>query len=204
MWRFCKCIYKSNFWRVATIFWNQGNFRSLLDISLKVKTSNDRTNSTQIQYKVDDSTIIKHLKTSEFLSHIKAKQDMTVYLSKKLKTALTKTNISYKLQKQMLDRRDGFWSWFIRAQSRRGWYLNYFTLFSSSKIDPFREVVIVCSDKDVLLMLLYWEITKLGNLMIMQNSRAGTHLLHLLKRLMMLLCYFGILLRIQWKNVLMT
>ena len=53
-------------------------------------------------------------------------------------------------------------------------------------------------------MLLYWEITKLGNLMIMQNSRAGTHLLHLLKRLLMLLCYFGILLSIQWKNVLMA
>ena len=49
--------------------------------------------------------IFKHLKTSEFLSHIKAKQDMTVYLSKKLETALIKTNISYKLQKQMFDKR---------------------------------------------------------------------------------------------------
>ena len=95
-------------------------FDLYLDISLKAKTRNDRTNSTQIQYKVDDSTIIKHLKTSEFFSHIKTKQDMTVYLSKKLETALTKTNISYKLQKQMLDRREGFWSWFTRAQSRRG------------------------------------------------------------------------------------
>ena len=69
-------------------------FDLYLDISLKAKTKNDRTNSTQIQYKIDDSTIIKHLKTSEFLSHIKTKQDMTVYLSKKLETALTKTNIS--------------------------------------------------------------------------------------------------------------
>ena len=41
-----------------------------------------------------DSTIIKHLKLSEFLSHIKTKQDMAVCLSKKLETALTKTNIS--------------------------------------------------------------------------------------------------------------
>ena len=52
-------------------------FDLYLDISLKAKTRNDRTNSTQIKYKLDDSTSIKHLKTSEFLSHIKTKQDMT-------------------------------------------------------------------------------------------------------------------------------
>ena len=70
-------------------------FDRYLDISLKAKTRNDRTNDTQVQFKVDDSMINKHLKTFEFLSHITAKQDMTVYLSKKLETALTKTNISY-------------------------------------------------------------------------------------------------------------
>ena len=32
-------------------------------------------------------TIIKHLETSEFLSNVKTKQDMTIYLSKKLETA---------------------------------------------------------------------------------------------------------------------
>ena len=46
--------------------------------------------------------------------------------------------------------------------------------------------------------------TKLGNVMIMQNSRAGTHLLHFLKRLSLLLCYLRILLNIHWKNVLMV
>ena len=46
--------------------------------------------------------------------------------------------------------------------------------------------------------------TKLVHLMIMQNSPAGTHLLHLLKRLSMLLRYLGILSNILWKNVLMT
>ena len=39
--------------------------------------------------------MINHSKTSEFLFHIKTKQDLTVYLSQKLETALTKTNISY-------------------------------------------------------------------------------------------------------------
>ena len=66
-------------------------FDLYLDISLKSKIRDDRTNCTQIQYKVDDITIIKHLKTSEFLSHIKTKQDLTLYLSQKLETALTKT-----------------------------------------------------------------------------------------------------------------
>ena len=53
-------------------------FDRYLDISLKAKTRNDRTNDTQVQFKVDDSMINKHLKTFEFLSHITAKQDMTV------------------------------------------------------------------------------------------------------------------------------
>ena len=40
--------------------------------------------------------------------------------------------------------------------------------------------------------------TKLGNVMIMQNSCAGTHLLHVLKRLSIFLCYLVILSNIQW------
>ena len=79
-----------------------------LDISLKSKTRDDRINSTQFQNRVDGSTINKHLKTSEFLSHIKTKQDLTVCLSQKLENALTKTNISYKLQKQMLEKHERF------------------------------------------------------------------------------------------------
>ena len=39
--------------------------------------------------------------------------------------------------------------------------------------------------------------TKLGNVMIMQNSFAGTHLLHVLKRLSIFLCYLVILSNIQ-------
>ena len=83
-------------------------FNLYLDISLKSKTRDDRLNSTQIQNRVDGSTINKHLKTSEFLSHIKTKQDLTVCLSQKLENALTKTNISYKLQKQMLEKHERF------------------------------------------------------------------------------------------------
>ena len=38
-----------------------------------LQTRNNRTNGTQILYKVDDSTIIEHLKTSKFRSHIMTK-----------------------------------------------------------------------------------------------------------------------------------
>ena len=125
---------------------------------MKSKTRNDRTNSTQIQYKVDDSNIIKHLKTSEFLFHVKTKQDMTVYfLSKKLETALTKTIISYVISyknKCLTNVMD--FDYGLQGQNHEeADTLIILHCFQIAKIDNFREVVIVCSDTDVLLMLLY-------------------------------------------------
>lgn len=70
-------------------------FDIYFEISLKSTTRTDRTNGTQIQHKIDDSIIIKHLKTSNFASHVPIKQDLTVRLGQKLETALTKVNISY-------------------------------------------------------------------------------------------------------------
>ena len=55
----------------------------------------------------------------------------------------------------MFDKRDGFWLWFTRAQSLEADTSIVLHCFQIAKIDPFREVVIVCSDTDVLLMLLY-------------------------------------------------
>ena len=66
-------------------------FAIYLDICLKWKTRNDRTSGTQIQYKVDDSTIIKRLKTSDLVSHI------PIFPILKPKTFLTKANISFVL-----------------------------------------------------------------------------------------------------------
>ena len=124
---------------------------------MKSKTRNDRTNSTQIQYKVDDSTIIKYLKTSEFLSHIKTKQDINVHLTKKLETALTKTNISYVIcykNKCLTNVMD--FDYGLQGNNHEvADTLIILYCFQIPKIDPFREVVIVCSDTDVLLMLLY-------------------------------------------------
>ena len=69
-------------------------FDIYLDISLKSTTRNDRTNDTKIQNEVNDCTIIKHLKTSNFVPHTQTKKDLTAHLSQKLETALTKANIS--------------------------------------------------------------------------------------------------------------
>ena len=131
-------------------------FDLYLDISLKSETRTDRTNNTQIQCKAD-ITIIKHLKTSEFLSHIKTKQDLTVYLRQKLKTALTKTSISYVISyknKCLTNLRD-FGYDLQRHNHEEADTLILLHSFQIAKNDLFREVVIVCSDADVLLMLLY-------------------------------------------------
>ena len=58
-----------------------------------MKTRESRTKGTQIQYKSDETTIIKNLKTSKY--HIKPKQDLTDYLNKTLKIAITEANIPY-------------------------------------------------------------------------------------------------------------
>ena len=102
-------------------------------------------------------TIIKHLKTSEFLSNVKTKQDMTIYLSKKLETALTKTNISYVIScKNKCLRNVMDFDYGLQGHSHKeADTLIILHCFLIAKIDPFGEVVIVCSDTDVLLMLLY-------------------------------------------------
>ena len=106
---------------------------------------------------MDDSRIIKHLKTSEFLSHVNTKQDMTVYLSKKLETTLTKTKITYVISyknKCLTNVMDFNYS----LQGPNHEEVDTLIIshcFQIRKIDPFREVAIVCSDTDVLLILLY-------------------------------------------------
>ena len=128
-------------------------FDFYLHTSLKSKTRNGRTNGTQILYKVDDSTIIKHLKISKFRSHIMTKQDWTVYLSQRLETALTKTNISYVKSyksKCLTNVRD--FDYGHNHEETDTLIILY--CFQIAKIGPFIEVIIVCSETDVLLMLL--------------------------------------------------
>ena len=83
---------------------------------------------------------------------------MTVYfLSKKLETALTKTIISYVISyknKCLTNVMD--FDYGLQGQNHEeADTLIILHCFQIAKIDNFREVVIVCSDTDVLLMLLY-------------------------------------------------
>ena len=82
---------------------------------------------------------------------------MTVYLSKKLETALTKTIISYVISyknKCLTNVMD--FDYGLQGQNHEeADTLIILHCFQIAKIDNFREVVIVCSDTDILLMLLY-------------------------------------------------
>ena len=50
-------------------------FDFYLEPSVNSKTRRSRTKGTQIQYKLDETTTIKNLKTFGFVSHVKTKQD---------------------------------------------------------------------------------------------------------------------------------
>ena len=50
--------------------------------SLKEKTRERRQQGkTPVQYKIEDDTNIKHIPLTRFLSHVKTKADLTVYLA---------------------------------------------------------------------------------------------------------------------------
>ena len=53
-------------------------------LSLKSKTTEDRTSGIQIQYKIEDDTNIKNITSEKFLFHINTKRDLTKYLSCKI------------------------------------------------------------------------------------------------------------------------
>ena len=82
---------------------------------------------------------------------------MTACLSQKLETASTKTNISYVISyknKCLINVMD--FDFGLQGHNREeADTLIILHCFQIAKIDLFREVVIVCSDTDLLLMLLY-------------------------------------------------
>ena len=53
-------------------------------LSLKYKTTEDRTSGIQIQYKIENDTNIKNITSEKFLSHVNTKRDLTKYLSCKI------------------------------------------------------------------------------------------------------------------------
>ena len=61
--------------------------------SLKTSMRTKRTNGVAVRYKVTDKTNIEHLTTKQFLANIETRNDLTMYLAKKVEIYLN--NLDY-------------------------------------------------------------------------------------------------------------
>ena len=124
--------------------------------SLKKKTRSGRTKGcSSVQYKVLDSTKIEHLETKDFLSSIETKQELTKYLSGKLSQHLSKDFVivlNGNVTSNMSDLDENLFN-FNHEEADTGIVLHAIDV---TKRDPFSELVILCSDTDVLLILLHY------------------------------------------------
>ena len=125
--------------------------------SLKANTREKRTQGLSVQYKVTDETQIKHLTTKQFLSSIYTKNELTVYISQKL---AAKINTDYVIVyghtcvTNIADL-DPDLKTYNQEEADTGIVLHALDV---SRRNPFSELVISCSDTDVLLILLnYFE-----------------------------------------------
>lgn len=123
--------------------------------SLKANTRAKRTKGVSVQYKISDVTQIGHLVTKQFLSSIKTKNDLTEYLTKKLQLQL---DVEYVIVYRMtcvtniLDLDPELKS-YTHEEADTGIVLHAIDV---CKRDPFTDLVISCSDTDVLLILLHY------------------------------------------------
>ena len=124
--------------------------------SLKNVTREDRTKHfIAVHYKVDDSTKIAHLDTKEFLASIQTKSEFTKYLSEKLVQQLKVDYvvIHHKcLITNILDLDPSLRN-YSHEEADTGIVLNALDV---SKRYLFTDLVICCSDTDVLLILIYY------------------------------------------------
>ena len=121
--------------------------------------NNIRSNRTKglsaVYYKVSDTTRISHLLTKRFLLSTKTKNELTEYLSKKLAQCTTKEcvivygnsllTVVANLAEQLYN--------YSQEEAHTGIVLHAIDV---TKRDPFTELVVICSDTNVLLLLLYY------------------------------------------------
>ena len=123
--------------------------------SLKNNTRAKRNKGVAVHYKVSDSTQIGHLASKQFLSSIKTNNELTMYLSEKLKDRL---KIDYVIVygrsciTNLLDL-DNKLKQYSQEEADTGIVLHVIDI---SRRDPFTDIVVSCSDTDVLLILLYY------------------------------------------------
>ena len=126
--------------------------------SLKSTTRDSRTkNYSAVHYKISDSTRIGHLKTKQFLASIDTKNELTEYLSKKLEEHLSVDYVIVYQQTVLtnLTDFDQHLRSYCHEEADTGIVLHALDV---SKRNPFTDMVISCSDTDVLLILLnYFE-----------------------------------------------
>ena len=123
--------------------------------SLKANTRANRNKNVPVQYKITDATKIGHLKTKQLLSSIETKNELTAYLSHKLRSEL---NMDYVIVygrtclTNIADL-DPELQTYNHEEADTGIVLHCIDI---SKRDPFTELVVSCSDTDVLLILLHY------------------------------------------------
>ena len=123
--------------------------------SLKANTRAKRTKGVSVQYKISDTTQIGHRMTKQFLSAIKTKNELTEYLSNKVQLQL---HIEYVVVYGMtcvtnIIDLDPELKNYTHEEADTGIVLHAIDV---CKRDPFTDLVISCSDTDVLLILLYY------------------------------------------------
>ena len=115
-----------------------------------------------VHYKVSDATKIDHLETKYFLSSIETRKELSQYLSLKLSQHFVKHYVVV-FDKTVLTNMpdlDNNLRNYNHEETDTGIVLHALDV---SKRDPFSELVVFCSDTDVLLILLHYFDDKLSS-----------------------------------------
>ena len=111
-----------------------------------------QTNGIAVRYKVTDKTNIEHLTTKQFLANTETKNDLSMYLAGKVDIHLS--NLDYVVVygntciTNMINLNETLFD-YNQEEADTG---IVFQVFDVSERDPFTNLVISCSDADVLLI----------------------------------------------------
>ena len=147
--------------RIKTISYGFAQTRLVFDryveTSLKSRTRNDRSIGYIIRYQICDATNIENVTIKEFLSHIKTKQDLTIYLAQKFMKEFTKLgarySVTYDLQSQ--SNIDNYSPELLEHDHEEADTLLIVEAIDVARNDPFTECYIYSPDTDVLVLLIH-------------------------------------------------
>ena len=125
--------------------------------TLKILKSKTRNSRIQIQYKLEDDTNIENITSEKLLSHVNTKKDFTKYLSCKIAQVFSAAEKRYIVacsitaESNIVDFPDK-----LKFHSREeADTLIVLQSTDVAKSNPFCLLYVVCSDTDVLLLLLH-------------------------------------------------